>query len=253
MSYELASSIKKPPQVDKQLKLLISLFEKEKIQLQKLINKCLAEKEYLLAHYHSEALFQVNGRLQTFKNIDDKLHDEKDFRQRGIEDLQKQIESGSSDYVKAYLEKMLLREKEELERLIQISKPSALPDNETFLDKTLKKLVDKKIKNLRLTLNKTDKLILGFSYSKKVLKVTMPYVKQHIEKWIIDDDNIISFKSLGFELTNNETKLTLTLTGDKEDILSKVKIILSKIVFEIFYFKEFENESYIQFTENASR
>ena len=85
--------------VDNQLKLLLSLYEEEKIRLQKLIDECLVETEYLMAHYHSQALYQLNGRLQTLHNIDDKLYDEKDFRQRGINGLQKQIETESSDYI----------------------------------------------------------------------------------------------------------------------------------------------------------
>jgi hypothetical protein len=75
--------------VDSQLKLLISLYEEEKVHLQKLIDECLIETEYLLAHYHSQALYKLNGRLQTLQNIDDKMYDEKVFRQRGIAGLQK--------------------------------------------------------------------------------------------------------------------------------------------------------------------
>lgn len=239
--------------VDNQLKLLISLYEEEKIRLQKLIDECLVETEYLMAHYHSEALYQLNGRLQTLKNIDDKLFDEKDFRQRRIDGLQKRMETESSDYMKDYYMKDLQRAKDELEKLNQIPKQPTLPDNETLLDETLKKLIDKKIKNVKLILKKADNLLLGFTYSRKTLKVTLPYVKQHIKKWILYDDNINSFKNLGFDFRENETKLTLTLTGDKEEILNKLKAILSKIVFEIFYFKEFDNESYIQFTDKASR
>ena len=149
--------------------------------------------------------------------------------------------------------KDLQHAKEELEKLNQIPKQTALPENETLFDETLKKLVDKKIKKLKLILKKVDNLFLGFSYSNKTLKVTLPYVKQHTKKWILHDDNINSFKNLGFDLVENDTKLILTLTGGKEDILQRLKLILSKIVFEIFYFKEFDNESYIQFTDNASR
>jgi len=238
--------------MDNQLKLLIFLYEEEKLRLQKLIDECLVETEYLMAHYHSEALYQLNGRLQTLKNIDDKLFDEKDFRQRRIDGLQKRMETESSDYMKDYYVKDLQRSKDELEKLNQIPKQPILPDNATLFDETLKKLIDKKIKNLKLILKKADNLFLGFTYSKKTLKVTLPYVKQHIKKWILYDDNINSFKKLGFDLIENETKLTLTLTGDEEEILNKLKAILSKIVFEIFYFKEFDNESYIQFTDKSS-
>lgn len=239
--------------MDNQLELLISLYEEEKVRLQKLIDECLVETEFLMGHYHSKALYHLNGKLQTLHNIDDKLYDEKDFRQRKIDGLQKRIETESSDFMKECYEKNLQRAKEELEKLNQIPKQATFPDNEILFDETFKRFVDREIKNLRLILKKADNLFLGFSYSKKMLKVTLPYVKQHVKKWILYDDNINSFKKLGFDLTENETKLTLTLTGDKENILNRLKIILSKIVFEIFYFKEFENESYIQFTDKVSR
>jgi hypothetical protein len=239
--------------MDSQLKLLISLYEEEKIRLQKMIDECLVETEYLMAHYHSEALYQLNGRLQTLKNIDDKLFDEKNFRLREIDYLQKRIEAESSGYMKEYYEKDLQRNKEELEKLSRNPKQPTLPDTETLLDEVLKKLADKKIKNLKLILKKADNLVLGFSYSEKTLKVTLPYVKQHTKKWILSDNHINSFKKLGFDLTDSESKLTLVLIGNKEDVLKKLKTILSKILFEIFYFKQFANESYIQFMDKASR
>ena len=86
--------------MDNQLKLLISLYEEERVRLQKLIDECLLETEYLMVHYHSQALYQLNGRLQVLKNIDDKLFDEKDFRQRRIDGLQKRMQIESSDYMK---------------------------------------------------------------------------------------------------------------------------------------------------------
>lgn len=238
--------------MDTQLKLLISLYEEEKVQLQKLIDECLVESEYLIAHYYSKALYQLNGRLWTLKNIDDKLFNEMDFRLRRINGIQIQIETESSVYMKDYYVQELQRAREELEKLNEIPKLEAHSDNETLLEETLSKLIDRKVKNLRLVLKKADNLFFAFSYSEKGLKVTFPYVKQHIKKRILYEERINSFKNLGFDLADNESKLTLTLTGDKEQILNKVKLIFAKIVFEIFYFKEFENESYIQFADKAS-
>ena len=239
--------------MDNQLKLLISLYEEEKIRLQKLIDECLVETEYLMAHYHSEALYQLNGRLQTLHNIDDKLYDEKSYKLNRIKGLEKHIATEASDLMKEYYSKDILKAKEELEKLNEIHNQQTQPKDPSLLDEVLQRLIQKKIKNLKLILKREDNLFLGFSYSNKILKVTLPYVKQHIRKWTLYEDNINSFKYLGFELTENESKLTLKLSGNKNDILVKLKVILSKIVFEIFYFKEFDNESYIQFTEKASR
>ena len=146
--------------MDNQLKLLISLYEEEKIQLQILIDEYLAETDYLLAHYHSQALFQLNGRLQTLKNIDDKLFDQKDFKRRLIDTLQIQVENESSEFMKEFYLNDIQRIKKELECLNQISKSEKLSSNEILLDETLKKLLNSKIKNLKLILKKTDNLFV---------------------------------------------------------------------------------------------
>jgi hypothetical protein len=239
--------------VDNQLKLLISLCEEEKVRLKKLIDDCLAETEYLMAHHHSQALYQLNGKLQTLKNIDDKLFDEKHSKQRRIDWIKNLMETEISDHMREYFVKDLQRTMEELEILNQIPLKAKVPDNESLLDETLNRLVYKKIKNVKLFLKKADNFFFEFRYSRETLKVILPYVKQHIKKWILHDDKITSLKNLGFEFTVNETKLTLTLTGGKEDILRNLKLILAKIIFEIFYFREFDNESYIQITDKASR
>ena len=124
--------------MNNELKLLISLYEEEKVRLQKLIDECLIETEYLMAHYHSQALYQLNGRLQTLKNIDDKLFDEKDFKQRRIDGLQNRIETESSDYMKEYFMKDLQRAKEELEKLNQIPPRLKFHTTKPCLTKLLK-------------------------------------------------------------------------------------------------------------------
>jgi hypothetical protein len=96
-------------------------------------------------------------------------------------------------------------------------------------------------------------LLLDFGYRKETVKVILPNVKSLINKWTLHEGNIKIFINLGFVLTDNQSKLVLKLTGKKEMIIEKLKIILSKIVFEIFYFKEFQNESYIQIRTKASR
>ncbi|MES2777818.1 MAG: hypothetical protein V4722_26800 [Bacteroidota bacterium] len=239
--------------MDNQLNLLIALYEEEKDRLQELIRECISESEYLFAYYHSEALYQLSGKLQTLHNIEDKLYDEKEFRKRIINAFERRAETDGSNNMRECYDKVVELTKEELRLLNLIPKVETFPGVETLLDESLAKLLDKKIKDLKLILKKADNFFIGFSYSKKMLKVSLPYVKHHTIKRLLYEDHINSFKKLGFDLSVNETKLSLTLTGSKEDILSKLKIILAKIVFEIFHYKEFENESYIQFTNLDSR
>ncbi len=211
----------------------------------------LGDEEYLLAHYHSEALQRLNKTIRALKNIDDNLFDRKEFEQRRIDRLKKQIEAENLAYMKEYYIKELEDTEEKLKELNRIPQQEALTGNKTLLDESLKKLMDKKIKNLKLILKRADNLFLAFSYSGKVLKVVLPRVKQHVKKGLLFKSNINSFQGLGFRLNESETKLILALTGEKEDVLSRLKLILSKIAFEIFYCREFDNDSYIQFTDKA--
>ena len=235
--------------MENQLKTLISLYEEEKTILEKLIKECLADEEYLMAHYHSSALYQINGRLQTLNNIDDNFYDDKQYKISRINILEQQIENTDSGYMKEYYFKELLKTKEELEKLKQIPIKVQQQDTHLILDKALVDLLDKKIKNLKLFLKKSDNFFLSFTCSSKTLKVIIPYVKQHLKKWRLHDENLETLRNIGFDMPANGTRLVLIISGDKQTILNQLKTILSKIIFEIFYYKEFDNECYLQFTD----
>jgi len=230
------------------LLLLISLYEEEENQLKKSIEYYLEEKEYLLADYQLQVLNQVDGKLRTLHSLHDKLYDEKTKCKRIIDGLHKFAETQSSSAVKNLLENQILIETEKLEKFNQIPLQENYAGNDKMLEDALRQLMDKKIKNLRLILIKSDNFILKFSYSKNSLQVVLPNIKQHSKNHLLNDNNITYFKNIGFDLIQNETKLVAKISGDSIAIMNRVSIIISKIVFDIFYFKVFENESYIQFT-----
>lgn len=236
--------------MDNKLQQLISLYEEEKLQLQKIIDNYLEETEYLMVHYHTKALNQINRKLQTLNNLDDKLFDEKYFRQNMIERLEKRVEEEPSDYMKEFFIKQIRQTKQEIENLNLIPQKETLAENKNLLDHTLEKLMDNRIKKFKLILKKSNNLLLIFDYSDRVLKVNLPHVRKHIKNYILHDKKIKSFENLGFQMNKKETKLKLILSGEKRIILEQFKLILSKIIFEIFYFKEFDKESYIEITEN---
>jgi len=233
---------------NQQLLLLISLYEEEGIQLQKSIESYLEEKEYLLADYHLKVLNQVDGKLRTLHSLHDKLYDEKTKCKRIINGLHILAETQSSPVVKNLLENQVIIETEKLEKLNQIASHLNYAGNDKMIEDALRQLMDKKIKNLRLILIKSDNFILKFSYTKNSLQVVLPNVKQHSKNHLLNENNITYFKNIGFDLIQNETKLVAKISGDTTAIMNRVSLIMSKIVFDIFYFKVFENESYIQFT-----
>lgn len=234
--------------MENQPKLLISVYKSEKKLLQKLINECLKEMDYLGAHYHMEALTMLNRKIQILNNIDDPNYHIKKWIEHSINTSLKRMKHEKHDAMKALYEHEILDGKQQLEKLNYTS-PRNRQADATLLFDVLEKLMNKKAKNVKLYLKKSDNLYLSFTYSKQTLNVTLPQVQKLTKAWILHNENIINFKNLGFNFDDNETKLILPLTGSSNHILGSLKTILSKIIFEVFNFPEFKNESYLQYTE----
>jgi len=82
---------------------LIKELETEKAGLLRLIDEAVKDQEFLSAHFHSEALGQINRQLQTLKNLDDELYDKKYFLEIGIENVRKRLKEETSDKFKSVL------------------------------------------------------------------------------------------------------------------------------------------------------
>jgi hypothetical protein len=63
--------------LDNKLKTLVDYYEEEKKRLLEIINGYTNEFEYEFAHFHAQALFQVNAKLQTLYSLQNRKHDEK--------------------------------------------------------------------------------------------------------------------------------------------------------------------------------
>lgn len=232
------------------LTLVISLLSEERDRLQILIDQAISDHEYLSAHYHAEALEKVSLSLYKLRNIEDPLYNEKAFWIRTIERLENDIASESSSDMLEYYESSILNAREELEKLNQeVSQPSH-NESSLFAD-VLEQLLNKKVKNLKLFLNKTDKFYCSISYANKAVKVSMPGIKTLLNKRIISLYDLEKLRKLGFEYSLNETKLTLTINGNKEEILKKLNQLFAKMVFEVFRYNEFKEDAYLQFVDKT--
>jgi uncharacterized membrane protein len=237
--------------VDNQLDLVISLYEAEEAQLEKLVESCLFEHEHLMAHHHSRALNRVGGRLTTLYNLRDGLYNSKEIARRGIESVQRLMETELRGSIKEYLSVDLERLKERLAQMEQVDPPATQPVDERLLLGTIGRLMDGKVKNLKLVLKESDNLLLKFTYSGKAMKLTLPYVKSLKKKAIFHSWTLAAFQKLGFVLSADEARLALTIRGDREKIMQALEVVLSKIVFEVFYYREFSKQSYLAFREKG--
>jgi hypothetical protein len=232
--------------VDNDLQTLIRILEEEKSNLLKLIDNSVKDQEYLFAHFHFEALRQVNSQLQTLKNLGDELYDEKNSKLETIEGLKKLLETEKSDRIKEYLNKQIGRYYEDLQRLNEITPAPKQESTQHILDNYFNLLFGKKIRLFRLVLNKGDNLALEIKRIKGTIRVTLSNVNRLIKEHILFDERIHKLMGLGFKLSDKRDKLVLTLTGDKNELKEKLRTILLIIVFEVFYYREFIGQTYIE-------
>ncbi len=228
-----------------QLKLVIVQFEEDRNQLQKELNESLLQEDYISAHHFSEAIERLNRQLNVLYNIHDPFYDEKERFKRKIEIYQNRIANESSEWAKRAFEKELNHSIEELNNLNHVPKQISSAEKSRILENTLMNLLDRKIKNLKLYLKRSENLLMDFTFSKKTLKVTLPNVKQLSKKWVLQDIHILAIKNVGFQPTKDGSKLIMNITGNQDKILENVNQILLKIIFEIFHFKEFENDCFL--------
>ena len=74
----------------------------------------------------------------------------------------------------------------------------------------------------------------------------MPFI-DIIRKNYLRNQTVKRLIRLGFTLSKKGKKLTLFLTGDQDQILSKFKVLFSRIVFEVLFVNEFRNQSAVEF------
>ncbi len=238
---------------------IISAYEDEKQKLHGFIINCIKEEDFLLAHYHQEALYHLNHRIDTLKRFDDPLYPQKAHKEFIIQNLEKSLQSDDNtyDFIKDERHKKILRDsrikhlqklKEELEQLNGIPKQTTSCPTElsSYVDSALNNLLNKVIGSFQIILKQEDNLRLEFATVRNGLKIVLPCIKQLNKKWIINGEETDALCKLGFALGKNNSKLMVVLKGKKEDLVIKVRFILAVIVFDIFSSIGFESGSLIK-------
>jgi hypothetical protein len=246
----LPLTVASAPAMNNELSILIAYYEEEKNRLLGLLNGYLKESDYIAAHHSSKALHKVNHQLGIFYNLSDKLYHEKENLLWSIDSYEKQIESGLSEFDQTHYLKIIQEEKVKLYKLNQLSANSN-HEEEDFLNKALIKLLDRKIKYFNLVLIKSKDIYFKFRLLKKQFVISLDNIKRHMKNYTLYEEQLKSLEYLGFEFSNNRDKLTLFVPYHGLHNTSSVKLILIKMVFEIFHFREFKDESYIEYKEKT--
>lgn len=232
--------------MDEALETLIYALEEEKSNLLRLIDFSVKDQEFMLAHFHFQALRQVNRQLQTLNNLNDDLWDKKNFLLMGIENLKNQLEKETSVRFREYINKLIEANQKELDRLIGTSKVYREKKDGCLIDKHIELLVGAKLRAFRIILMKDEGLVLEIKKIKRTIRIALPHVSRLIKNDILTDENINKLKGLGFQFPDKGSKLIMTLTGNDTELRGRIKTILAIIVFEVFYYKELDKEAFIE-------
>lgn len=219
--------------MDGVLKAIISEMESEKTVLLSLIDQAVSEKEFLHAHFHSEALEQLNHRLDTLKQLDDNSYYKKKNLSEEIQHLKEMLSKDFSDEKYQQLGKGLIMEKER--ELSSLNERVEQPDNNPKQIRNLvQDLYNKKIKGLRIRLNGSSYPRIDVKRSRQGLTINIAEVSRLQKEGLLDEEGILRLQGVGFELGQSDRRFTLTIITTDPNCIDDRMTVLSRIIFEAF-------------------
>jgi hypothetical protein len=227
--------------MDKNIAFLIDALNEEKARLKEFIQSSIEEREFLIAHYHSEALGRAARQFQIIRNLDDRNYDTKRWLASDIKGRQQWLRREREE-IRELLESQIEKNKLELKRLNEEKKVSSKESN--ILNQYLTQFVDGKVHRFKLLLSKKDSLSLEFKRENGRVTLSIPKIQELIEANVFSDEDLVNLNTLGF--THGEDNcLTLTIITD-DNLVRKLKFLLCKIVFELMYYEELQGQSFIE-------
>jgi hypothetical protein len=152
---------------------------------------------------------------------------------------------GEQGYMRRYLTERVAEAKQELAELNLVSTQEVTVGH-TVRD-VLSKLLTGEITGFTLVLHQANQLNCHIRLVKKTLILTLSEVRRHRDSYMIKEKDINFFKRLGFQLYDNKDKLMLFAPYSAEEHVKVVQLLLARITFDIFYFKEFAGETFIKY------
>ncbi|MDR6943259.1 hypothetical protein [Mucilaginibacter pocheonensis] len=207
------------------LNLLIEMCEDEKRSLESSIKSYLDEDDYLYAHYHQKALWQVNHQLQVLNNFKDPAYNAKQHLEHLVRIRQKSIDSvRMNDYWQKRIDN-------EADNIKKIEEQGNSFNDSQFIDDALFDLYEGRHKKFRLYLNTDEDLYLDFELIDPVILLIS--LKINDENFVFDNDNrLYSFKGVGFKLNEKADALVYEHSMINFKDALAIKILLARIVYD---------------------
>ena len=230
------------------MSVIIDHLEAEKKELLSLIEQAVNDKEFLHAHYHSEALQLINERIDILRGLNDHSYHKKKSLLDKITHLNQMLLSGQflDQKFQMHLKEMIIQAEDELASLDTTT--NDLPKKySTQVDRLVEQLSLKKIKGFKIILSTEPHLSIELKRSKGNISITISNLRNLVVDSILDEEeDFPKLKSLGFELFPRNGKMVASIAMTQSDVCKEVMTVLSKTILEVFHLSNGKKESFIE-------
>ncbi|QNH63856.1 hypothetical protein [Hymenobacter sediminicola] len=234
--------------MNNKLRKLLTHYQQERDKLQLLIDSCVEEGEYKLAQRYSKGLVQLNQKLQTLHNLADPLHDEKQRHTAVIARI-KAILPAEAGAEHAF-DKAFLQEQEGKLAQLQEMPASRMPHSgQSHVQETLNKLFEKRIESFTLLFGAAAGFSCSMKMVRKTVLVTIPDMRRLRNDYLVEKSQVRQLLGLGFRFFDSRDKLVAFLPCFTSEDTAAIKLLLVKICFDVFYFRQFEGQAQIKYVE----
>ena len=233
--------------MEENLHILMAAYEDEKKALEEIIRQYLSEDEFKYAYYHHKALMRLQKNIYTLKVFENPFLDYTEFHEKEVKFWEERLRNAEvNGYPMDFIVNNLEHHKRELAKFEEKLLLSKQVKTENTIDQAFSELFGQKIKYFKIHLTRKEAFYFKFTFTDKTLQIKMPFI-DIIRKDYLRNQTVKGLIRSGFTLSKKGTKLKLSLKGDQDQILSKFKVLFSRIVFEVLFVNEFRNQSAVEF------
>ncbi|NCD70175.1 hypothetical protein [Mucilaginibacter agri] len=212
---------------------LIAELEFEKQLIQKSIDDCVKDEDYLNAHHNYQARNKLNRELETLYKLRDPLYFEKEHILR-ILDMYKysSLRMGRFDdrFLSENRQKSIRDEEEKLNRLNQ-QKYTYYDGQE--IDNALFDLYKGKLAGFKLYINQQENIYFEFSLNNHQNLLISIDASVEAQQYMAAKSPLLFFKTKGFKINEVNNKLNYLYDKPFKDATT-IKELLAQIIFKLY-------------------
>lgn len=232
--------------IEEDLGILIAAYEDDKKELEEIIRQYLSEDDLEFAYYHHKALMIIKKNINTLKRIENPFYFLTELHQKAVKKWEDKLKEAEpiglpTEFILLNIE----HHKREIEKLETELMNSKQIQADNIIEQALSELFANKIKYFKVHLTRKEVFYFKFTFTRKSLNITIPFIKALLTNYI-RQQNVKGLINMGFVLSKSGNRLKITLTGDRDQILAKFKILFSRIIFDVLYITEFRNQGAIE-------